>query len=138
MSQLVLDEQVDLTVVLPPLKKWITVEPLAHLRPDEQILDDRVPTLLRALKQPTFVTIDQDFWHRRWCDPGYCILYFELRDKEQKLIPDLLRELFRHDEFKTRAARMGKVACVSPSGVRYWQFQVAKLQHLLPPPRRKR
>ncbi len=138
MSQLVLDNNIDLDVVLPPLVKWITVGRVQQLRPSEIIPDERVPAILRTLKQPTFVTIDSDFWHRRWCHPDYCILYFYLRDDEQHLLPDQLRALFRHPEFHTRAARMGKVACVGPDSVRYWQFQVAEMHHLAPPRRRKK
>jgi hypothetical protein len=139
MSQLLLDEQVNVPRVLAALRKWITVDVLPALRPGERVLDDRIPTLLRTLKRPTFVTIDSDFWHRRLCHPDYCILYFYLRDDQQPLIPDLLRALLRHPEFHTRAARMGKVACISTESVDYWQFQVAEMQHLEPPrPRRRR
>jgi len=135
-SQLILDNDISQPVVVPPLLKWITVELLQQLRPGEIVRDERVPEILRTLKQPTFVTIDSDFWHRRWRHPDYCILYFYLRDDEQHLIPDLLRALFRHPEFHTRAARRGKVAWVGTDSVRYWQFQVAQMQHLEPPPRR--
>jgi hypothetical protein len=122
MSQLVLDEQLRVEL-LPVLRKWITVRPLKDLRPDQRILDDRAPALLQTLKQPTLITIDKDFWDRRLCNPNYCILHFALRDGEQKLIPGLLRALFHHPEFQTRARRMGKVAQVSTTGIVYWQFQ---------------
>jgi hypothetical protein len=84
------------------------------------------------------VTIDHGFWERHWCHPGYCILYFDLRGSEQRLIPDLLRALLRHPEFHTRAARMGKVACVGTELVRYWQFQIDQMQHVAPPALRRR
>jgi hypothetical protein len=139
MSQLLLDENIDLTHVLPALQRWITVKALPTLRPDERVLDDRVPTILRTLKGPTFLTIDHGFWQRRWCHPNYCIIYFDLRDSEQRLIPGLLRALFHHPEFHTRAARMGKVACVGTEWVRYWQFQTDRMQHIaLPAPRRRK
>src|SRR5947209_18917422 len=71
MSQLVLDDQLDLEEVLPGLESWITSVRLQSLRPGEKILDDRVPELLLKLKQPTFVTIDHGFWNRSFCHPGY-------------------------------------------------------------------
>ena len=37
-------------------------------------------------------------------------------------MPGLLRQLLRLPEFKTRAARMGKVVRVSRLGIRYWQL----------------
>src|SRR2546428_420534 len=113
MSQLILDDQLNFRTVLKPLQKWITVQRLQDLRPTERILDDRVPEILLTLKTPTFVTIDQDFWHRQWCHPGYCILYFALSNLEQKLIPSLLRDLFHLTEFQTRGIRMGKIVRVS-------------------------
>jgi hypothetical protein len=61
MSQLVLDDQLDVQVVVPALEGWITAVRLQNLRPLEHILDDRVPEILRTLKTPTFVTIDHGF-----------------------------------------------------------------------------
>src|SRR5262245_12761452 len=128
MSQFVLDEQLDSDRLLPLIRRWSTAERLRDLRPDERILDDRVPELLLTRRQPTFVTIDRDFWHRRWCNPNYCILYFALKDTEQGLVPGLLRALLRRPEFHTRAARMGKVARVSPTTIDFWQFPPGALQ----------
>jgi hypothetical protein len=45
MSQLVLDDQLDVVEVLPPLLKWITATRLQDLRPGELVLDDRVPEI---------------------------------------------------------------------------------------------
>jgi hypothetical protein len=103
------------------LETWISAVRLQTLRPGEHILDDRVPEILRTLKKPTFVTIDQGFWNRRLCHPGYCILYFEFTTAEQQKLPALLRQLFRLPEFCTRAARMGKVARVEAEIVTYWE-----------------
>jgi hypothetical protein len=130
-SQLVLDDQLDLDVVLAPIRKWITVLRLQDLRLRQQILDDRVPAILQTLNQPTFVTIDRGFWQRSWCHPDYCILYFALHREQQKLLPGLLRALLRRPEFRSRAARMGKVARVGTLKVEYWQFQKADRQEFL-------
>jgi len=130
MSQLVLDDQLDLLELRPALRKRITMQRLRHLRLGEQILDERVPEILRTLKQPTFVTIDQDFWDRSLCHRDYCILYFPLRSDQQEQIPDLLRALLRQPEFRSRARRMGKVARVRQEVIEYWQFQEPELQRL--------
>ena len=122
MSQLILDDQLDVLELLPALSKWITVRRLQTLRPGELILDDRVPEILNSLKQPTFVTIDEHFWQRRLCSPNYCILYFALRGDQQEQLPGLLRALLRRPEFRSRAVRMGTVARVSAAGIDYWQF----------------
>jgi hypothetical protein len=54
MSQLVLDDQLDVQIILPELEGWIKAVRLQQLCPGEQILDDRIPAILRTLKSPTF------------------------------------------------------------------------------------
>jgi hypothetical protein len=128
MSQLVLDDHLSESDVLRPIQQWGTAELLRQLRPDEIVLDDRVPQILLTLKQPTFVTIDQGFWNRRWCHPKYCILYFALRDDQQELLPALLRALLRQPEFRSRASRMGRVARVSSASIESWSFQASQME----------
>jgi hypothetical protein len=131
MSLLVLDDQLDLQKILPPLAGWLTTVRLQDLRPGEHILDDRVPQLLLTLNRPTFVTIDRGFWKRRLCHPAYCILYFALDKDKQELLPPLLRRLLRLAEFRTRAVRMGKVARVGKKAVTYWEAD-KKIRRNLP------
>jgi hypothetical protein len=121
MTQLVLDDQLDVQKILPSLKGWLTSVRLQDLRPGERILDDRVPQLLLRLKKPTFVTIDRGFWRRRLGHPDYCIVHFAVSKDQQEELPRLLRLLFRLPQFRTRAARMGKVARVGRSSVIYWE-----------------
>jgi hypothetical protein len=130
MSQLVLDDQLDVQIMVPALEAWITAVRLQHLRPTEHILDDRIPEILRTLKKPTFLTIDHGFWNRRLCHSGYCILYFDLAKDEQQQLPGLLRRLFRLPEFRTRTVRMGKVARVRQETVTYWQAGEKKVASL--------
>jgi len=87
MSQLILDNQLTVQTVLQPIQKWIKVQRLQDLRPQELLLDERIPEVLLSLKRPTFITIDQDFWDRRWCHSKYCILYFALRDDHKTFFP---------------------------------------------------
>lgn len=130
MSQLVLDDQIDLLVVLRPIQRWITAQQLRDLRPGEVILDDRVPEILATIRQPTFITIDAGFWDRRLRSDNYCILYFALRYDQQKSLPQLLRAALHHEAFSTRARRMGKVARVRTGGIDYWELRKPKLQHI--------
>ena len=115
MSQIILDDQLFDLEVLVPIARWITVQRLRDLRPGEVIKDDRVPVLLRQLRQPTFVTIDMGFWNRGLRDARYCILCFPLRNDKQYELSGLLRRLLRLPEFRTKRARMGKVAQVRPT-----------------------
>jgi hypothetical protein len=130
MTQIVLDDQLDVHAVLHPIQQWTTAHLLRELRPGEHVLDERVPELLQRLKQPTFITIDHGFWDRRLCHPRYGILYFALRKDQQALLPGLLRALMRLSEFRTRAGRMGIVARVSTSHIEYCQFQKTGLQQV--------
>jgi hypothetical protein len=61
-------------------------------------------------------------YDKRHCDKRYCLVYFALTSLEQNQLPDLLRRLLQLPEFKTKAARMGKVARVSQTDARYWQL----------------
>ena len=58
------------------------------------------------------------------------VQFFDLSDDEQDHIPALLRRLLRFPEFRTRAARMGKVARVSFADVVYWQLDDERLRRL--------
>lgn len=129
MSQFILDDQLKARQVLLPLKKWTTAQFLRELRPNEHILDDRVPAILQGIKQPSFITIDQDFWDKDLCHPAYAVLYFALRDDQQELLPGLLRSLVRRSEFRARVQRMGKVARVSSGTIDWWEFHTPHLRH---------
>ncbi len=122
MSQIILDDQLFDQEVLIPIARWTTVQRLRDLRSGEVIKDERVPELLRELRQPTFVTIDMGFWRRELCDAKYCMVCFPLRNDQQDKLPLLLRRLLRVTEFHAKASRMGKVARVSIAGIDYWQL----------------
>jgi len=122
MSQIIIDDQLRPSLVLVPIRRWITAQRLRDLRPTEVIKDERVPQLLWELRQPTFVTIDAHFWDKSRCDPRYCILYFNLRTEQQSQLPGLLRRLFRSPDFKTKKVRMGKVVKVGFTDVEYWKL----------------
>jgi hypothetical protein len=112
-SLFVLDDQLAPSRVRTPILRWATAQYVRDIRPDEVVKDERVLTVLRTQRTPTFVTIDDWFWSRRHRDRRYCILYLALSANEQGDIPALLPRLLRLPKFRTRATRMGKVAWVS-------------------------
>ena len=126
MSQILVDEHLSRTEVLAPLRTWITAQKIEDLAPDETLKDERILQLLRSQKQPTLVTLDAGFYHKRHCDRRYCLIYFALPHLEQSRLPGLLRRLFRLPEFKTKAARMGKVVQVSDEKIEFWQVRDEK------------
>ncbi len=131
MSQIILDDQLADLAIRIPLARWTTVQRLREIRPGEVIKDERVPLILRELRQPTFVTIDMGFWNAGLRDPRYCMRCFPLRIEDQQVLPGLLRQVLRLPEFATRAARMGKVARISQAQVDYWQIGDVHMRRLL-------
>ena len=121
MSQFVLDDQLHVVEICDRIRRWSMVQFLRDVRAGEVIKDERISTVLRELRTATLLTIDARFRGRALRDRRYCILYFALRDDEQGDIPALLRRVTRLPEFRTGAARMGKVARVSRDYVSWWQ-----------------
>jgi hypothetical protein len=81
------------------------------------------------------VTINvKDFWKPKLCDRRYCIICFAVPDHRQPEIPRLLRRLFHLPEFKTRAARMGKIVHVTLDHIRYYRAGDEKMHFLRWPP----
>jgi len=137
MSQIILDEHLGRGQVLLPIQHWITAKRIQDLRPGEIIKDERLPTILIHLEKPTLVSIDAGLWRKSYCDRRYCILYFAVLDMQQNQIPSMLRQVLRLESFKTKAARMGKVARITFTHVSYWQLGSDKPVVLALQPERK-
>jgi hypothetical protein len=120
---IVLDEQLQGLGLEDAVARWYrgAVFVVKELRPGMVIKDKAIPTLLRQLKQTTFVTINSmDFWRRVPADNAYCIICLELPTEQVKEIPVRLRQLLRLPEFKTKKARMGKVVLVRERRLQYY------------------
>src|SRR5579859_4395413 len=108
---IVLDEQLLGYGLHATISAWYRgrITDLPALRPGTVILDDAVPELLRAERQPTFVTINvRDFWRRMAPDRRFCILCFALPDQRVDELPRLLRRVFATKVFHTRRSRLGR------------------------------
>jgi hypothetical protein len=130
---IVLDEQLQGLGLEDAVARWYrgSVLVVKTLRPRTVIKDEAIPSLLRRLRQPTFVTINYtDFWRRVPVDRSYCIVYLELPVEQADQASGWLRQLFRLPEFKTRGARMGTVVLASPQQLRYYRTRVQHI-HLL-------
>jgi hypothetical protein len=94
---------------------------ITALRPSTVIKDEAIPRLLQRLKGVTFVTTNvTDFWRRVLAHPQYSIVCLSLPNERLREVPELLRRLLRMPEFRTKAARMGKVVRVSRQQVQYY------------------
>jgi hypothetical protein len=130
---IVLDEQLQGFGLEDAIAHWYrgNVIVVNRLRPGRVIKDDAIPTLLRRLKQPTFVTINgTDFWRRVPADKAYCIVCLELPADQASKVSGWLRQLFRVPICKTKRGRMGKVVLASQQRLRYYSTH-EKHVHLL-------
>lgn len=120
---IVLDEHLRLLGVGEAISRWYpgAVVHVPSLRPGSVVKDEAIPRLLRAARQPTFVTINvTDFWGAVPADPRYCIVCVDLPHTRVMELPDALRRLLRLPEFRTKTHRLGKVVRVAASGVWYY------------------
>lgn len=121
MSQILVDEHLSPTEVVKPLQRWITAQKIEDFAPDSTLKDERILQILCDQKRVTFVTLDAGFYRKKYCDRRYCLIFFVLPHQEQGRLPSLLRRLFHLSEFKTGAARMGKVVRISRKKIEFWQ-----------------
>lgn len=120
---IVLDEQLVNVRIGELVTQWYRgrVCYITDLRPQTLIKDDSIPVLLHQVRQPTFVTINvDDFWQVIPASNRYCVVCVELPTKRVRQLSDLIRQLFRLDEFKTKATRMGKVVRVTQRSIQYY------------------
>lgn len=142
---IVLDEQLLGYGLHASISAWYrgSVTDLSALRPGTLILDEAIPELLRAARQPTFVTINVgDFWRRMAPDHHFCILCFALSDQRVGELPRLLRRVFATEVFRTRRSRLGTIARVSSHRVAYyttdsWAVRTMDLSESKPAEKRK-
>lgn len=90
--------------------------------------DDEVLKLLHGLDRPTLVTRDGDFYGRRLCHEGYCLIYV---DAEEDVLAEYVYRMLRLGEFKTKAKRMGHVIRLSPASISCWQVHQERERSLI-------
>lgn len=127
---MVLDEQLAAPEVVGPLAKRYSVTRVQELRSRELIRDERLPSLLLEMKEPTLVTIDHGFFRREWSHPKYCILVVAVKQEGQEQVPELVRAALNQPEFRTRRARMGKVIRVKAKEAEFWELGSEEIQRL--------
>jgi hypothetical protein len=121
---IVFDENIFDQDVIDDLNRWYKgkVVSIKDLRLRTLIKDEAVPTILRTVKQPTFLTTNvSDYWRKMPAHATYCMICFELANEQIIEIPRLLRVVLRFREFKTKAARMGKILLVRHNRIDYYE-----------------
>ena len=121
---IVLDEQLSKPRITQDIARWYrgAIVNISDLRPATQILDDAIPTLLRTVANPTFVTINyNDFWRIIPARSYYCVVCLKLAQDNSAGVSPLLREVLRLPEFRTKRARMGCVISVRESAIDFYR-----------------
>ncbi|MBI3756514.1 MAG: hypothetical protein HY267_00905 [Deltaproteobacteria bacterium] len=104
---------------------------VTDLRSNTVIKDEAIPQLLQRLKGTTFVTTNgADFWKRVLAHARYSIVCLSLPNERLREVPELLRQLLRLPEFRTKTARMGKVIRVSRQHIQYYSADASVIQTL--------
>lgn len=80
--------------------------------------DENLIPVLHKLPQPTFFTLDRDFFRRDWGHANYALIWLDVRRREAA---EFIRRFLRQPEFDTQAKRMGVVARVYDGGVIFWR-----------------
>ena len=89
--------------------------------------DDGIIPVLHQLERPTFFTLDEDFYDRRFCHRGYCVAHLDVDDYSAA---DYVRRVLRHRALNSKTKRMGLVIQVQPAGLTFWRINEKKVQHL--------
>ena len=93
----------------------------------EGLKDDEIIPLLHQLDQPTFFTLDDDFYNPRLRHPRYCLVYLDVTQYESAAF---IRRTLKHPEFNTKAKRMGNVIRVSHAGLTIWKLHAPEKRQL--------
>ncbi|NKQ34947.1 MAG: hypothetical protein HF973_04945 [Chloroflexi bacterium] len=110
------------------LSSWrIRVHQIGYEVGRKGMKDQEIIPFLHQLKQPTFFTRDDDFYTRKLCHTGYCLVHLDVRKEEAAVF---VRRVLRHQAFNTKAKRMGKVIRASHIGLSVWHLHAEKEENL--------
>jgi hypothetical protein len=80
--------------------------------------DADVVRLLHQLTQPTFFSLDGDFYALDLRHPRYCLVYVDVADDQSAAY---IRRFLRHPQFGTFARRRGSVVWVDYASIHAWR-----------------
>jgi hypothetical protein len=89
------------------------------------IQDDEIIPLLLKYKNPTFFSLEFDFYNRKLCHSKYYLAFLDLGQYESALF---IRRFLRNNNFNTQQKRMGKVIKISHSGFLVWEINAVSTQ----------
>ncbi len=123
----ILDENIPRSQKLLLLSWGVHVKQIGVDIGHKGLQDEEIIPLLHSLRQPTFITRDEDFYDRRLGHAGYSLVYLAVDKYESAFFA---RRALRHRGLKTKAQRMGAVIRVSGAGIWLWRLQSKKEEFL--------
>lgn len=110
------------------LRGWrITARRIGYEIGHKGMKDNEIIPLLLQPRLPTFFTLDFDFYKRSLCHQRYCLVCMDVGQYEAAAF---VRWLLHHNEFDSRAKRMGAVIRISHAGIAVWRLNAAEEVHL--------
>jgi hypothetical protein len=79
--------------------------------------ENQIIPLLHSLAQPVLFSSDHGFYRFRLAHQKYSLVYL---DVEEDAVASCIRQFLRHPLFNTKAKRLGKVARVTATEIRFW------------------
>ncbi len=100
------------------LRSWrIRAQHIGYETSRKGMQDEEIIPFLHQLRRPTFFTLDDDFYKRKLCHAGYCLVFINAGQYEAA---SFIRRILRHTKFNTQAKRMGTIMRVSHIGITVW------------------
>lgn len=122
----VLDENISI-IQQRLIKDWrIPIRHVGYAIGRKGMQDESIIPFLLTLPNPTFFTLDWDFYRRNLCHARYCLVYLNVRRDE---VAVFVRRLLRHPEFDTQTKRMGAVVRASHIGLAVWRLRAEQETH---------
>ncbi len=93
--------------------------------------DENLIPFLHRLPNPTFFSLDRNFYRRDWIHSYYCLVWLDVRGREAA---DFVRRFLKHSMFDTQDKRSGTIIRVHAESIHFWQIgertiQTARWRH---------
>ena len=82
--------------------------------------DENLIPVLHHLPQPTFFSLDKDFYDRNLLHSAYGLFWLDVGDDRAA---EFIRRFLRHPLFKTQTQRMGFVARIHNLGITFYPMR---------------
>ena len=87
--------------------------------------DEQLVSVLHHLAEPTFFSLDRNFYRPDWRHATYCLVWL---DVAENWAAEFIRRFLHHPRFRTQAKRLGTIARVHPGGILFWRLRASSPQ----------